>query len=99
MRAAQQTQAKTTLQHILVRTRDKRVRLTQTTNKRVNMEQQLDALCMSELNQFLSEDVSFPVVVVVFVGVGMLMFLLPPVPGVPVYISGGVILVNAAWLA
>jgi len=29
--------------------------------------------------------------------VGISMFLLPPVPGVPVYIASGVILVNAAW--
>ena len=33
-----------------MRTRAKRMRLSQTANKRVNMEQQLDALCMSELN-------------------------------------------------
>ena len=50
VRAAQQTQAKTTLQHLLMRARAKRMRLSQTANKRVNMEQQLDALCMSELN-------------------------------------------------
>lgn len=50
VRAAQASHAKTTLQHLLMRTRAKRMRLTQTANKRVNMEQQLDALCMSELN-------------------------------------------------
>ena len=50
VRTAQQTQAKTTLQHILMRTRAKRIRLSQTASKRLNMEQQLDALCMSELN-------------------------------------------------
>eukprot|EP00937_MAST-01D_sp_MAST-1D-sp2_P000257 g257.t1 len=33
---------------------------------------------------------------VVFFGVGLVMFLLPPVPGVPVYLAGGVILTNAA---
>jgi hypothetical protein len=25
------------------------------------------------------------------------MFLLPPVPGVPVYLAGGIIIVNACW--
>jgi len=50
VRAAQASHAKTTLQHLLMRTRAKRMRLTQTANKRVNIEQQLDALCMSELN-------------------------------------------------
>jgi hypothetical protein len=34
--------------------------------------------------------------VVIFYVVGFTMFLLPPVPGVPVYLAGGVIIVNAA---
>jgi hypothetical protein len=30
-----------------------------------------------------------------FVGIGLGMFLLPPVPGVPVYISGGIIVTSS----
>jgi hypothetical protein len=37
------------------------------------------------------------VVLGVFVLVGLSMFLLPPVPGVPVYLTGGVLLVESAW--
>lgn len=50
VKVAQTQNAKTTLQHLLVRSRTKRVRLTQTHKKRLNMEQQLEALAMSELN-------------------------------------------------
>eukprot|EP00958_Prasinococcus_capsulatus_P012501 scaffold1248_cov393-Prasinococcus_capsulatus_cf.AAC.23 len=32
----------------------------------------------------------------IFIAVGITMFLLPPVPGVPVYLTGGIILVNAS---
>ena len=32
----------------------------------------------------------------IFVGIGLTMFLLPPVPGVPVYLAGGIILTRAA---
>eukprot|EP00462_Mataza_sp_D1_P007772 CAMPEP_0175124234 /NCGR_PEP_ID=MMETSP0087-20121206/2670_1 /TAXON_ID=136419 /ORGANISM="Unknown Unknown, Strain D1" /LENGTH=759 /DNA_ID=CAMNT_0016405983 /DNA_START=240 /DNA_END=2520 /DNA_ORIENTATION=- len=32
----------------------------------------------------------------IFVGVGVVMFLMPPVPGVPVYLAGGIILVTKA---
>jgi len=34
-------------------------------------------------------------VIGIFYGTGLFMFLLPPVPGVPVYVLGGVVLVNA----
>ena len=50
VKVAQTQNAKTTLQHLLVRSRTKRMRLTQTHKKRLNMEQQLEALAMSELN-------------------------------------------------
>ena len=50
VKVAQTQNAKTTLQHLLVRSRTKRLRLTQTHKKRLNMEQQLEALAMSELN-------------------------------------------------
>jgi hypothetical protein len=50
VKVAQTQNAKTTLQHLLQRSRTKRLRLTQTHQKRLNMEQQLEALAMSELN-------------------------------------------------
>ena len=50
VKVAQTQNAKTTLQHLLVKSRTKRLRLTQTHKKRLNMEQQLEALAMSELN-------------------------------------------------
>ena len=34
-------------------------------------------------------------VVAIFYSVGLFMFLLPPVPGVPVYVLGGVVMVNS----
>ena len=34
-------------------------------------------------------------VIGIFYGTGLFMFLLPPVPGVPVYVLGGVVLVNS----
>lgn len=36
------------------------------------------------------------IVVIIFFGIGYLMFMLPPVPGVPVYITGGIILTARA---
>ena len=36
-----------------------------------------------------------PAVVAIFYSVGLFMFLLPPVPGVPVYVLGGVVMVNS----
>lgn len=53
-------------------------------------------LFLSWLNETL-ESMDFPVVLGIFYLVGLFMFLLPPVPGVPVYLAGGVILVNVAW--
>jgi hypothetical protein len=56
----------------------------------------LTTLVLSWLNDFLAETFadSPGLVVAVFYLVGLVLFLLPPVPGVPVYLSGGVILVN-----
>eukprot|EP00052_Salpingoeca_macrocollata_P027177 m.256890 g.256890 ORF g.256890 m.256890 type:complete len:808 (-) comp22704_c1_seq6:126-2549(-) len=50
---------------------------------------------LSWLNAELAS-VALGVTTVVFIGVGLVMFLLPPVPGVPVYLAGGIILVKAA---
>ena len=33
---------------------------------------------------------------VIYIGVGLCMFLLPPVPGVPVYLTGGILLSGMA---
>jgi hypothetical protein len=41
-------------------------------------------------------ELSFLAVLVIFVFIGLFMFLLPPVPGVPVYLAGGVIVTDAA---
>lgn len=46
---------------------------------------------LSWLNEFLST-VDLGVVIVIFFIIGFTMFLLPPVPGVPVYITSGVVL-------
>jgi len=67
-------------------------------------------ILLSELNLFLAgEEVCTPdgmektggqalgIVILIFVAVGISLFLLPPVPGVPVYILGGVVLVNKMW--
>ncbi|KAK3258072.1 hypothetical protein CYMTET_32867 [Cymbomonas tetramitiformis] len=51
-------------------------------------------LILSWLNDTLSQ-YSTGVTMAIFVVVGISLFLLPPVPGVPVYLTGGVILVNA----
>ena len=50
VKQAQAQNAKTTLHHLLVRSRTKRMRLSQTITKRQNMEHQLDTLAMTELN-------------------------------------------------
>lgn len=48
------------------------------------------------LKESQSEDiVGFILVSLVIVGVGMFLFLLPPVPGVPIYLTGGIILIKA----
>jgi len=52
-------------------------------------------LFLAWLNAYLSEGYSTNEVVVIFFAIGLTMFLLPPVPGVPVYLAGGVILTNA----
>ena len=51
---------------------------------------------LAELNAVL-ETLPLTQVTLIFVAVGVFMFLLPPVPGVPVYLAGGVCLTNAAW--
>jgi hypothetical protein len=52
-------------------------------------------LFLSGLNGWLAANFDSTIVVVcIFYAVGLFMFLLPPVPGVPVYLAGGVILVN-----
>ena len=52
-------------------------------------------LFLAWLNAYLSLGYSTNEVVVIFFAIGLIMFLLPPVPGVPVYLAGGVILTNA----
>jgi len=42
------------------------------------------------------ESWNFGVVIVIFMAIGLTMFLLPPVPGVPVYLTGGIIIPAAA---
>merc|ERR1711871_1239920 len=50
---------------------------------------------LSWLNGWLSANVgSLGVLILIFAAIGLFMFLLPPVPGVPVYLAGGVIIVN-----
>ena len=53
-------------------------------------------LFLAFLNNFLGSSFSLPVTTLIFYCIGLAMFLLPPVPGVPVYLSGGVILTSAA---
>eukprot|EP00949_MAST-11_sp_MAST-11-sp1_P003740 g3740.t1 len=50
---------------------------------------------LSWLNQQLAA-VPLPVCTAIFYAVGLTMFLLPPVPGVPVYLLGGVLITNNA---
>ena len=52
-------------------------------------------LFLAWLNAYLSEGYTTNEVIVIFFCIGLTMFLLPPVPGVPVYLAGGVILTNA----
>eukprot|EP00051_Salpingoeca_urceolata_P005512 m.73872 g.73872 ORF g.73872 m.73872 type:complete len:928 (-) comp14390_c0_seq2:177-2960(-) len=56
----------------------------------------LTTLLLSVLNEELAA-LSLGVTSTIFFLVGITMFLLPPVPGVPVYVAGGVILVKSAW--
>ena len=44
-------------------------------------------------------DSGLPLVTAIFAAVGTGMFLLPPVPGVPVYLAGGVLLTSSAMRA
>lgn len=54
-------------------------------------------LVLAYLNFFLAnQNMGLFAVTFIFVCVGLVMFLLPPVPGVPVYVAGGVILTNAS---
>mmetsp|Transcript_77574 Transcript_77574/g.146430 ORF Transcript_77574/g.146430 Transcript_77574/m.146430 type:complete len:836 (-) Transcript_77574:122-2629(-) len=50
---------------------------------------------LSWLNQTLLKW-SFPAVIVTFFGIGLTMFMLPPVPGVPVYILSGILIAARA---
>jgi hypothetical protein len=49
---------------------------------------------LSWLNTDLLAPLPLGVVIAIFYAIGLFMFLLPPVPGVPVYLAGGVILVK-----
>ena len=50
-------------------------------------------LFLAELKLMLAEaGLGLEVVSVIYIGVGLCMFLLPPVPGVPVYLTGGILL-------
>ena len=51
-------------------------------------------LTLSWLNEFLA-GVPLAGTTAIFFGIGLTMFLLPPVPGVPVYFAGGIILTEA----
>jgi hypothetical protein len=42
------------------------------------------------------ESMHFEITVLIFIAIGVFMFLLPPVPGVPVYLAGGITLTRAA---
>jgi len=53
------------------------------------------SLFLSWLNEELAA-VNLGITVVVFLTVGVVMFLNPAIPGVPVYVSGGIILVSSA---
>ena len=55
----------------------------------------LTTLGLSVLNDKLSSS-GLPLVTFVYFIVGMTMFLLPPVPGVPVYLTGGIVLAPTA---
>lgn len=55
----------------------------------------ITTLFLSWLNGVLSS-VSLLITTFIFIAVGIVMFLLPPVPGVPVYVAGGIILVSSA---
>lgn len=55
-------------------------------------------LGLSALNASLS-DSGLGTVTFVYWVVGFLMFLLPPVPGIPVYLTGGIVLANSAMQA
>jgi len=56
----------------------------------------ITTLFLSWLNQTLTEHFGLVAITIIFMLVGITMFLLPPVPGVPVYITSGVVIVNAA---
>jgi len=53
-------------------------------------------LFLSWLTETL-KPLSLPAVTGIFYAVGLFMFLLPPIPGPPVYLAGGVILTASAW--
>ena len=60
----------------------------------------LVVLLLSALNTFI-KDQGWPLTTTtaIFFAIGFTMFLLPPVPGVPVYLAGGVILTSAAEIS
>lgn len=55
----------------------------------------LTTLGLSVLNHELKNS-ELPAVTAIYFIVGFVMFLLPPVPGVPVYLTGGIVLANTA---
>lgn len=54
----------------------------------------LTVVFLSWLTEQLNS-IQYSYTILIFVGVGLLMFLLPPVPGVPVYLAAGIVLVSA----
>lgn len=39
-------------------------------------------------------NMSLGIVTIIVVGVGMILFMLPPIPGLPIYLTGGIVLVS-----
>jgi len=58
----------------------------------------LTSVFLSWFNDILlSSGMSFAQVTLAFIVIGMIMFFIPVIPGVPVYVSGGIIVVNVGW--
>jgi hypothetical protein len=55
-------------------------------------------LFLSWLNSYLAS-FALPLVIVIFFFIGISLFLAPPIPGVPVYLAGGVIITSQAQIA
>eukprot|EP00959_Pyramimonas_sp_CCMP1952_P433954 9087515-Pyramimonas_sp.AAC.2 len=63
----------------------------------VNLAGKLTTLFLSWLNDTLN-GVALEWVTLIMFAVGLVMFLLPPVPGVPVYLCGGVVITQVGHL-